>query len=311
LKDQETEHTSLTRRVVLTGGLGCALTLLISQQVLGAKNRSEYADTRSTEASADGELYVFRGSAPDTTVIAATWTAMYDHQSTLIVHAGGQNWTLGVPDRFASAAFADDRGCQLFAGDILNRRVGHGARLKAVVIEAPTHTVSAGGSVPVWAERISQQGHRLRIGSPFMSKLAAGNLPAARLYHASSPAQDGEEITRLVAEAISINAEASGYRGNARLYGRRVASAITPDALRFDPHLPVGFTFAAQNGRHPDDAAQSVVDTVLNGTLAPEVSRPNLPLAGQFPYFPQPRISACRQSLTTLSSQEELHVASL
>jgi hypothetical protein len=290
LKDRETEHGKLTRRVVLTGGLGCALTLLISQRVLGGTgdNQLAHPDTGPYIDNGGSDLYIFRGSDANRTVIAATWTALYDHGSTLRVHAGEETWNVEVPDGSSSPTFANERGCQIFAGDILNRSVGNDARLKAVVIEAPTNGIWKDRSLSVWAERISQQGHRSRIGSPFMAKLLAGNVPAAKLYHAGSPETDGEELTRLVAAAVSVNAHASGYVGNAELYGRRVASAITPDAMRFDPHLPVGFTFAAQNGRHPDDAAQSVIDTVLNGTLTPEVSRSRFPLKGEFPYFLQP-----------------------
>jgi hypothetical protein len=288
LKDREVEPGTLTRRVVLTGGLGCALTLLLPQHVRGAEdNGPAHADAALPVERGDSELYAFRG-AVGRTVMAATWTALYDHGSTLRVHAGDQSWTVEVPDGLSNPTFRNERGCRIFAGEISNRVVGRDARLNAVVIEAPTDMISSGASIAVWAERISQQGHRFRIGSPFIAKLIARNLPAAKLYHASSPAQDGEEFTRLIAEAISVNARDSGYAGNARLYGRRVASAITPDALRFDPKLPVGFTFAAQNGRHPDDATQSVVDTVLNGSLTPQVSEARFSLMGEFPYFVQP-----------------------
>jgi hypothetical protein len=289
LKDRETEHGTLTRRVVLTGGLGCALTILIPQHAVGAAaNRTALADPRLPLDQGLSALYVFRGSEKNRTVIAVTWTALYDQGTTLRIHAGHQSWSVDVPDRLSSPTFGNERGCQLFAGDILNRFVGHDARLKAVVLEAPADMIGRGGSIPVWAERISQQGHRLRIGSPFMATLVAQNVAVAKLYHASSPAEDGEELTRLVAEAVAVNAHASGYAGNAQIYGRRVASAITPDALRFDPRLPVGFTFAAQNGRHPDDAAQSVVDTVLNGTPTPQIAEARFPLKGEFPYLLPP-----------------------
>jgi hypothetical protein len=290
LKDRETEHGTLTRRVVLTGSLGCALTLLLPHRVLGdtGENRQAHHNSGLDFYGGVADLYAFRASDVERAVIAATWTALYDHGSTLLVHAGEETWTVKVPEGSSSPTFANERGCQIFAGDILNRSAGNDARLKAVVIEAPIEAISKGGSISVWAERISQGGRRLRIGSPFIAKLIARNIPAAKLYHASSPEADGEEFTRLVAVAVSVNAHASGYAGNAELYGRRVASAITPDAMRFDPNLPVGFTFAAQNGRHPDDAAQSVVDTVLNGTLTPQVAKPRFPLKSEFPYFLQP-----------------------
>ena len=285
LKDRETEHETLTRRVVLTGGLGCALTLLIPQHVLRAENRTKPGDTMPPSDSHDVELYVFRGAGENRTVLAASGSALHDG-STIHVHAGVKSWTIQMPNR--NSIFTQERGSLIFAGDILNRLAGHQPPLKAVVIEVPTDRIFAGGPTPVWAERISTQGQRLRIGSPFMAQLIVGNESASKLYHASSPTQDGEELNRLVAEAICVKAEAHGYAGNARLYGRRVASAITPDALRFDPTLPVGFTFAAQNGRHPDDAAQSIVDTVLRGSVTPPVAQSRFPMRGEFPYFVQP-----------------------
>jgi hypothetical protein len=286
LKDRQTEHETLTRRVVLTGGLGCALTLLIPQRVLRAENREGQSNPTPQSISHDAELYVFRGAGGNRTVLAATWNALPDNGSTVHVHAGEKCWSIPMPH--GNSIFTQERGSQIFAGDILNRLAGRQPPLKAVVIEAPTDEIFASGPTPVWAERISTHGRRLRIGSPFMAKLIVGNEPASELYHASSPTQDGEELTRLVAEAISVKAEAHGYAGNAQLYGRRVASAILPDALRFDPTLPVGFTFAAQNGRHPDDAAQSIVETVLRGAVTPPPAQSRFPLTSDFPYFVQP-----------------------
>lgn len=289
MKDRETEH-GLTRRVVLTGGLGCALTLLIPRRGLGYAGEylTAHADSNLHIEGSISDLYVFRGSEEDRTVIAATWTSLYEHGSTLRLHAGNETWAVAVPDDPSRSLSYNERGCRIFSGDILNRSAGHVAQLKAVVIEAPTDMISKSGSLAVWAERISQQGRRFRIGSPFLAKLVADNVGVAKLYHAGSPERDSAEFTRSVAEAISKHAHASGYAGNAQLYGRRVAAAITPDALQFDPHLPVGFTFAAQNGRHPEDAAQSVVDTVLSGTLRPQMSQSRLPLKGEFPYFLRP-----------------------
>jgi hypothetical protein len=289
LKNRETERgTTLTRRIVLTGGVGCALTLLLPEYVLGsAENRSAATDTRPAVDGGSPELYAFRGSSENSIVMAATWTALSGQDSQVRIHAGERHWAVEIPAGLSNSTSVSESGCRIFRGFILDRTAGRNAQTQAVVIEAPSQIISSGGATPVWAERISR-GTRLRFGSPFMARLVAKSIPVAKLYHASSPAEDGEELRRLVAEAISVNARQNGYMSNALPYGRRIASAITPDALRFDPQLPVGFTFAAQNGRHPKDAANSVVDTVLNGALAAPDPQTSLPLTGQFPYFPQP-----------------------
>lgn len=287
--DLKDRNTTLTRRIVLTGGAGCALTLIIPRLVRGAVARgSADADTGAPAGGGNSELYVYRSSDRSRTVLAATWTAPSHCESELRVHAGAKSWTVEVRGEPSIPIFSQQDECQLFSGDVLDRVHGHGARLKAVVIEAPTHIISSGRVAGVWAERFSQDGTRVRFGSAFMARLVATDPAAAKLYHASSPTEDGEELTQRVAKAIAANARASGYTGNASAYGLRVASAITPDAVLFDPISPVGFTFAAQNGRHPDDPVQSVVDSVLHGTLTPRVSPPSLPLEDRFPYFPQP-----------------------
>jgi hypothetical protein len=288
LKDlKSSRRTSLTRRVVLTGSLGCALTLAIPRHALSCADDANGVSNGAKPSSARGssELYVFGGSRENTTVIAVTWMNSFGHRSQLRVHAGEQTWALAAPSRSADTVLTDQSGCRIFAGEVIDRVVGSGARVQAVVIEAPTRMISSGSAAQVWAERIASDGSRIRTGSAFLGRLAADHATVANLYHRSSPADDSEELTQLVAEAISVDAQKSGYTGDPRLYGRRVASAITPDVLRFDPRSPVGFTFAAQNGRHPHDAAQSVVNTVLRGTIAPSVSQPTMALQERFPYF--------------------------
>ena len=51
-------------------------------------------------------------------------------------------------------------------------------------------------------------------------------------------------------------------------HGKRLASRLLPDVLHYNPKLPAGFTFAAQNGRHPGDASARIVDTICNGSPA-------------------------------------------
>ena len=289
LKDQTTERaTTLTRRIVLSGAVAGALTLLLPRHVLGSMDtRATIADLERTTATEDPALYVFRASSANRIVIAATWEPTSRVDARLRIHTGERTWTIEVPAGSSRLTALDSVGCQTFTGLVFDRTGADNTLLQAVVIEAPSRLLSSGGVAHVWAERHSQ-GSRRRFGSPFMVRLSAKSRLVANLYHASSPEQDGEGLHRAVAQVISSNAYQNGYAGNPVRYGRRIASVITPDALRYDPQLPIGFTFAAQNGRHPNDAANSVVDTVLDGTLATHVPQPSFPLKDQFPYFAQP-----------------------
>jgi hypothetical protein len=39
---------------------------------------------------------------------------------------------------------------------------------------------------------------------------------------------------------------------------------LLPDVIHFNPKLPVGFTFAAQNGCHPGDGAREIAASLLD-----------------------------------------------
>ena len=62
-----------------------------------------------------------------------------------------------------------------------------------------------------------------------------------------------------MSNAIADNARAA-EAPDPELHGRRLACILLPDVLRYDPKLPAGFTFAAQNGRHPEEASDIVVN---------------------------------------------------
>jgi hypothetical protein len=79
---------------------------------------------------------------------------------------------------------------------------------------------------------------------------------------------------------ISRRLRAAGSQVNPESHGRRLASLLLPDVLRYDPHLPVGFTFAARNGRHPLESADEMVYATLNGgkTLGSSLAHLGSPL---------------------------------
>jgi hypothetical protein len=125
---------------------------------------------------------------------------------------------------------------------------------------------------PIWAERLGA-GPRRRIATPFLAALIAQDPSLGSLYHASSPDTDEKHLLTPVSELIERRARQSGFEGDSRAYGKRLARAVLPDVLRFDPKRPAGFTFAARNGRHPADNESVVVNSILSGT----VSAPMIP----------------------------------
>jgi hypothetical protein len=93
--------------------------------------------------------------------------------------------------------------------------------------------------------------------------------PALRvLYDSGSPDTDRQNLAAPFAQIISARAKRSGFLGDPHAYATRLAAKLLPDVLQFDPARPVGFTFAARNGRHPADAESVVVNSILNGTVS-------------------------------------------
>jgi hypothetical protein len=133
-------------------------------------------------------------------------------------------------------------------------------------IEVPHSTFAASVTRGIWAER-SVQGQRQRIGSPFLAGVLATDQKLASLYDSISPVEDRAALTTRVATAISLKAKAAGSVCDPDAHGRRLASLLLPDVLRYDPELPVGFTFAAQNGRHPREASAIVAGAIICGRV--------------------------------------------
>jgi hypothetical protein len=289
--DQSAVSKTISRRVVLTSGVTCALTLAIPQCVLSFPSQSASSVARSGPDEHRSNLYVFPGGSSGRTTIAATWPILSRLSSELRVHVGEHSFTIPVSKDSSDSSRWDDNGGQFFSGDLLIRTAERDLRVKGIVAELPNDMFAQQGFTNTWAERIAN-GVRHRIGSPFLADIIAKDSRAASLYHASSPHLDDEALSGIVAAVVTKNAESSGYAGDAQKYGRRVASALMPDVMRYNPHLPVGFTFAGQNGRHPNDAAQSVVTAVVSGVLAYTPNPPRLRLNQHFPYFPQPPVRA-------------------
>jgi hypothetical protein len=155
--------------------------------------------------------------------------------------------------------------------------------LHAALLELPVDTLKLNN---IWAEQVTSGSHRHRVASPFLAALIAESAPLARAYDAGSPETDSIALREPVASTIARMAEQGHYSGDASAYGQRLALTILPDVLSYDPQLPQGFTFAARNGRHPDDADFAVAHSMLTGTpVSGNMIRRTANLQPSFPYF--------------------------
>jgi hypothetical protein len=193
---------------------------------------------------------------------------------------GVQSWRVPILDSTADGTSWQQDGCRIFVGKAA-KQAG------ALVMEAPNKLLNGGGPISVWAERFAQTGSRQRLGSPFIATIVAEDGELARRYHSLSPADDRAELMESIAGAIASRAQRNGFAGDPGAYGKRLAARLLPDTLHYDSQLPSGFTFAAQNGRHPAEASNLVVDTILNGSPAFTAEASVAQLQTGFPYFSQ------------------------
>ncbi|HEY1576148.1 MAG TPA: hypothetical protein VGF82_03640, partial [Terracidiphilus sp.] len=243
-KRNKTDATALTRRTLLGRGLACALASLAPPN--GAiSGVSGVADWDSL-----GDLYVFSGARAATTVIAVTWPARFSSpRSEMRIHIGSHCCGVKFPE--GESVTRDENGLRLFAGPVLFNAKTPDGYSNAVVLEVAASMFSRTGITGIWAERRTDFGARQRIGSPFLAEIVAGSPSIAALYHSTSPAEDTVVLEMGVAKEIAEKARAGGRIHRPDAYGRRMASILLPDVLHYDPKLPLGFTFAGQNGRHP------------------------------------------------------------
>jgi hypothetical protein len=176
-------------------------------------------------------------------------------------------------------------GVRTFSGQVLEDTTGDTVELEALLVEGPSARLAGRG---IWAEQLGSDGSRHRVGSPFLAALVGEDARLAALYDTSCPANDTQTLRAAVALAIGKRARQAGYAGDPDLHGRRVATLLLPDLLRFDPQRPAGFTFAACNGRHPAEPDSTVVNSILNGFPAGERPMRRPALRSSFPYFQSP-----------------------
>jgi hypothetical protein len=285
------ETTTVTRRTVLGGLLASIVASMVPSTVFAEV--VDFAADGSPHGSNSNKanLYAFPGLQPETTVIAATWPVPLNRfdssaqkESQVTIHTGDRRWDVELPGSI-DAALSEQRGCRIFAGSVATQLGSDGVVLKAVIIEMPKALLAGSGALDIWAERVLHTGQRQRVGSPFIAALVAEDAGLARSYHNISPSDDRAMLMEDVVKAIAAKGRKSGMAGDPDAYARRVASRLLPDVLHYDPQWPSGFTFAAQNGRHPEEVSDLVVDTILSGSPAPGLPKAEVRLQKPFPFF--------------------------
>jgi hypothetical protein len=246
------------------------------------------SDSYGAEPHTDAHLYVFRPAGTERVVLAVTgpssWGSRLPSGSRRETrfHLGAHTLTVPTARGTTSAGTQTPYGMRTFNGSIV-MHIGSVPRvLRASLLELPFNALSLDN---IWAEHIQSGGGRHRVASPFLAALLAQSAPLARAYDAGSPETDLAALGQPVASTIARMAERSRYPGDARAYGQRLARTLLPDVVSYDPRRPQGFTFAARNGRHPDDADFAVAHSLLTGTPVSGSLRRTASLQPSFPYF--------------------------
>jgi hypothetical protein len=203
-----------------------------------ASSIAVYGAKDETDAAAN--LYVYPGSRAGTTVLAVELPPRHLAPRLKVrIHAGRNAWTV------TAASNANTR--------------------TLLTVNVPTDTFEANGAAGIWAECLWLSGKRRRIASPFLAQILSDDELLASRYHNIHPSDDKAELTEPVAKGIARIVSANSTRIKPEEYADRLARVLLPDLLHYDPRQPFGFTFAARNGRHPNDPSNAVVRAVLSG----------------------------------------------
>jgi hypothetical protein len=280
---------SITRRSALRGGVACALASVVPYRLLGeniVQDASQGATSSRSSIPSQPELFAFNGATQDRTAIAVTWPEETRQNCTIRVHANERTWEFTVPVEEVSQS-QHHSDYSVFIGGVVSPVNAAAGPLRAVVIEVAARSIEQQGSAKIWAERVIG-GSRQRIGTPFLSHILRDREDMAKLYHASSPDEDRAALLQPLSAILASRLRAAGTVANPDAHGRRLAFALLPDVLQYDSRRPAGFTFAAQNGRHPSESPNEVVSTILAGGRPSGSALVHAHRSVQtFPYFQQ------------------------
>jgi Domain of unknown function (DUF4331) len=158
----------------------------------------------------------------------------------------------------------------------------------SIVLEMPTDTLGASGGVGIWHRTLVPDSH----GDAGWMQVDRGARPSQSVffcpgaekapYLAGEPATDG----RFLDSFAHVLEHAGGYSAED---AKRVAGALLPDILPYDPRHPVGYP---ENGRTlTDDVADHFVTLFTNGKVTADGVGPHSDLLTEFPYLGPPHVS--------------------
>jgi hypothetical protein len=267
---------TVSRRAILQGGAAfLALGLYPSFSMSAVMSRDQKF-----------ELFAFKAPASDHSVFAVVLPnsgakPMRRADAVVHIHAGNEVWALPIGTEGATTV---QQG-RAFVGLIHFSTQDPSTMRLAVVFETPTNPAKPDETIDVWAEVRWGDGSRSRVGSPVVAEIVARDPSLSEVYHEITPDLDHALLEEALASRLatmSVGSEDPESRGN------RLASILLPDVIRYTPGAPIGFNFAARNGRHPSDSTQAVVDTVIAGVVLPGRAFEAVKLASEFPYFSTP-----------------------
>jgi hypothetical protein len=157
----------------------------------------------------------------------------------------------------------------------------------SIVIELPNAAFGA-GQFSVWARTIDRVNGTWiqadRGAKPSQAVFLPGD--ARDAYMASEPADDARFIP-----AFAHSLEHTG--DYAPLDARRVAAALLPDIMHFDPTRPASYP---DNGRAlTDDVLDQFISILTNGKVKGDGVGPHRDLLAEFPYLGPPHIAAAER----------------
>ena len=232
-----------------------------------------------------GDLFAFSASRPDRLVIALVteMPSLDAPPERVLLHAGDQQWSIDTAEHNGPY----ETGDRLFSGAIIDREARRDHVYKATLIETQIPPTLAQGSLGVWAERFGANG-RQRFGNPIVAALLTVDRDLHARHSQTSPQDDRAGLAEPLAERVAKMAARAGVRAP-RAYARRVVERFLPDVVAILPGSAIGFTFAAQNGRHPMEDVNRVVATILTGSPAAPPRSTHFAISNIFPYFTSSR----------------------
>ncbi|CAM2157274.1 protein of unknown function [Pararobbsia alpina] len=253
-----TDSGTVSRRAFLGAAAAVALPLVVGTSAAHAVLLSQaktVLGVGSPPAHFKHDIYAFHGHTTDRCVLAVTVRTVSDagfalqaRPAAVTFRTRDREWPVGLAGADARPDYDTEGAHRAFSGFVQSVGNDRADAIHAVVLELPIAEVMANNveEQHVWAEIRLETGQVLRAGNPFASHLA---------------------------------------RGGAVSNPPRAAQLARHDGLSFKPGQPVGFTYADQNGRHPADHVDAVVDTLLFGRASDITARSALAWRDMFPYF--------------------------